>query len=636
MRSRWLATVAAVTLGLGSIVVPHAAAADSPLPRLTPTPRHVQLLGGAQRVPGRVVLAAGRSVDRPTIDVLSTALRHAGAERIELVRGKPRARSAGMTVVVGSAKDTGIAAAAGESGVTERSAQGYGLFSAHGTVLLAGADSDGTFYAAQTFRQLLAGHSAPSVAITDRPSIPRRGTIEGFYGAPWSHADRVDQLRFYGRMKLNTYVYTPKDDPYLRERWRQEYPKDRLAELGKLVRAAKDNHVRFTYAVSPGLSICYSDNKDVAALKRKLESVYRLGVRSFSVPFDDISYDKWNCSGDEQRYGKPSSKAAGKAQAELLNTMQHEFVDKHDDLRALETVPTEYSDTEDSPYKRVIRNQLDPSVLVMWTGEGVIPTGITRKQARRANKVWGRKVYLWDNYPVNDYDDTAGRLLLAPYEKREPGMSAELSGLVLNPMNQSHASKVALYGGAAYAWNDTGYDPQRAWRAAAEHFSGGDRATTRALLALFDTQHLAPSSTKPWQPQAPVLRAKLRAFEKAFTGSAARKHAAIERLRGYQRLLAGASERIRANVHERGFLEEARPWLDALALWGKAFGHTLDGIEAEVDGDGAAAGKQFDTAASLAGKASAIRTIPGTTRPQGPVKVADGVLDKFIEHAPGK
>ena len=37
----------------------------------------------------------------------------------------------------------------------------------------------------------------------------------------------------------------------------------------------------------------------------------------------------------------------------------------------------------------------------------------------------------------------------------------------------------------------------------------------------------------------------------------------------------------------------------------------------------------------MAGQASVIRTIPGETRPEGPVRVADGVLDTFLSEADG-
>ncbi|WP_186439068.1 beta-N-acetylglucosaminidase domain-containing protein [Akkermansia muciniphila] len=54
----------------------------------------------------------------------------------------------------------------------------------------------------------------PVGEIIDWPDIEFRGTVEGFYGTPWSHEARLSQLRFYGQNKMNTYIYGPKDDPY--------------------------------------------------------------------------------------------------------------------------------------------------------------------------------------------------------------------------------------------------------------------------------------------------------------------------------------------------------------------------------------------------------------------------------------
>ena len=51
-----------------------------------------------------------------------------------------------------------------------------------------------------------------------------RGVIEGFYGAPWSHDERLDLIRFCAQHGLNTWVHAPKDDPYHRARWREPYP----------------------------------------------------------------------------------------------------------------------------------------------------------------------------------------------------------------------------------------------------------------------------------------------------------------------------------------------------------------------------------------------------------------------------
>ncbi|WP_425840265.1 beta-N-acetylhexosaminidase family protein [Streptomyces fractus] len=646
---------AALLLTLGTFAGPAQALDGAPaavgagpaatLPVVTPTPQDMRSAGADLRVPDRARLVLGDGVDASSIDVIKRALAAAGARSVSTVKAGDAAKKAPapgvLTVVAGSIKDTSVAAAlktAGGSVPGTLKPEGYSLASrgAAGSdiVVLAGNDGDGVYYAAQTLRQLVTGkHTIASVAITDYPSMPLRGSIEGFYGAPWTHSDRVDQLAFYGDVKANTYIYTPKDDTYLREKWRTPYPADKLADLHELIEQAVAHHVDFTYAVSPGLSVCYSDPDDVKALKEKLGSLYDQGARSFYVALDDISYTKWNCDADQAKYGAPGRAAAGQAQADLLNAVQQDFIDTHEGAKPLQFVPTEYSDTADSAYKSVLREQLDPKVVVQWTGTAVVPPAISLADAKAASTVWGRKVFLWDNYPVNDYGQTTGRLLMAPYDKREAGLHEELSGIVLNPMNQAAPSKVALFGGASFAWNDENYDPDRTWRAAADYLAGGDRGTARALLAFFDTEHLAPTfGDTNWQPQAPELAARIAEFRKAWDGgNTTERRAALRKLSAYADVLAGAPERIRAGMRDEAFLAQTKPWLDALDLWGGALNATLDGLRAQLNsGSGQA---DFAKAADLAKQASAVTTIPGTTRPQGPVKVADGVLDTFIEQA---
>ncbi|MFD0648212.1 hypothetical protein ACFQ2Y_05385 [Streptomyces malaysiensis subsp. malaysiensis] len=77
-------------------------------------------------------------------------------------------------------------------------------------------------------------------------------------------------------------------------------------------------------------------------------------------------------------------------------------------------------------------------------------------------------------------------------------------------------------------------------------------------------------------------------------------------------------------------MADSAPWLEALSLWGRAFERTLDALSARFDGHDADAARWFAEAAADARRAGEIRTIPGETRPEGPVRIADGVLDTFI------
>lgn len=46
-----------------------------------------------------------------------------------------------------------------------------------------------------------------------------------------------------------------------------------LEQLMTLIGAAKEHGIEFIYAISPGLDITFSNQKEVSALKRKLDQV---------------------------------------------------------------------------------------------------------------------------------------------------------------------------------------------------------------------------------------------------------------------------------------------------------------------------------------------------------------------------
>ncbi|MEV4596721.1 beta-N-acetylglucosaminidase domain-containing protein [Amycolatopsis sp. NPDC049253] len=623
-RKRHLAAVLAAGVSLAALVTQPATAAPEhhqPLPVVTPTPQSLARDSADLAVPDEVVLVTDSTTDPAAEDLVTTLFRQHGARKVTTATQEPRHGHA-LVVRLG----------AGTSAPAE--AEGYSLTTARGEIAISGHDGSGQYYGAQTLRQLFVrvghGWAISGVAVHDWPNMALRGSIEGFYGPPWSTADRLRQIAFLGEVKANTYVYSAKDDAYLRAQWRDPYPADELATLGQLVRSATAHHVDFTYALSPGVSICFSSPDDLAAVKAKLQSVYDLGVRSFSIPFDDISYTKWNCAADQTAFGAPGQAAAGKAQVSLLNAITSGFVKTHDGARPLQTVPTEYSDLKDSPYKTELRENLDPSVVVQWTGTDVVPPSVTTDEAQQVSTVYGRKVFLWDNYPVNDYEQSAGRLLLAPYAQREAGLSQYLNGIVANPMNQEAASEVAEFGATDFAWNDAGYSPERSWPQALARLAGGDARATAALRVFADLEHLAPTfGPTPWQPQAPVLAAKTKAFWQRWNAGDHR----VADLRAYAVQIRDAAKVIRGGRVESAFVDEASPWLDAATLWGGAMVDQLDALAAAGRGDTRTAQRLTASADGLVAQAQAVKT--GDTNRWGvrQALVGDGVLDAFITQA---
>jgi hyaluronoglucosaminidase len=224
-------------------------------------------------------------------------------------------------------------------------------------------------------------------------------------------------------------------------------------------------------------------------------------------------------------------------------------------------------------------------------------------------------------------------LLLAPYDKREAGLSAHLSGIVGNPMNQPYASKVALFGIADFTWNDQSYDASTNWPRAMAYLADGDKAATEALLVFGDLEHMAPTfGATPWQPQAPELATRVAEFWRAWDGG--RRADAIAAMRTYADAIATAPATIRDGSAQKGFTDDAAPWLDATELWGRATVAMLDALEARQAGDDTKADAFLADSRDLQQQARAVRVNPprnrwGSVQPQ----VGDGVLDTFLAQA---
>ncbi|ROQ59399.1 hyaluronoglucosaminidase [Streptomyces sp. 840.1] len=584
-------------------------------PVITPTPQSAESRPDRITITPTVTVVAGETADESSLSVVGTALKQAGAQRV--VRST-RAATSGLTVHVG---DAAALAAQKLEGTTGLPADGYVLGIGAGRIVLAGKDTTGTYYAAQSLRQVLphrkgAGARVGGLAVRDWPGTALRGVIEGFYGTPWSQQARLDQLDYYGEHKMNIYVYSPKDDAYLRDKWGDAYPADQLAQIEELADRAVQRHVEFTYALSPGLSVCYSSEADTKALVDKFQTIWDIGVRTFAVPLDDISYTDWNCDADKEKWGTGGG-AAGAAQAYLLNRVNKEFIATHPGAQPLQMVPTEYYNISESPYKKALSGQLDPDVLVEWTGVGVVAPTMTNAQADAARKVFGHPILTWDNYPVNDY--ATDRLLLGPFNGREKGLPGRLAGITANPMIQPYASKLSLYTVADYSWNDAAYDPRTSWGKGLKEYAGGDARTEQALRAFADVNYSSALNTD----KAPELAAEVARYWKSGDS---------KRLATVLGNLGAAPARLRAALPDRGFIDDSGPWLDATEAWATASRTALRMVEAARAGNGAQAWELRQQLPAQVERATSF-VYTGLGGGKVPVHVGDGVLDGFVDAA---
>jgi hypothetical protein len=307
-----------------------------------------------------------------------------------------------------------------------------------------------------------------------------RGVIEGFYGPPWSHAERLDLIEFCGREGFNTWVHAPKDDPWHRERWREPYPDGELARLAEFVEAAEARSVDFAYAISPGLDVCYSHEAELEALVEKCGQLRAIGVRTFQLLFDDIEQEL-NCADDEERYGH-EPRPSGAAQADLSNRFRAAFpLDG-----PLVVCPRGYAGTEKTDYREVLGRLLDPEVVVYWTGPDVVPRSISREDLDAAAAGFRHELLLWDNYPVNDF--APGKLFLGPLRGRDPELAGgRCAGLVANAMLQAVPSKLPLATIADWCRDPAGYDPDASFLRALRDYGDEVEEAVRRLGPEVDT-----------------------------------------------------------------------------------------------------------------------------------------------------
>lgn len=325
---------------------------------------------------------------------------------------------------------------------------------------IVGYDAKGVYYAVQTLKQLIqspatqGGKQLPYVSISDYPDMPYRGVVEGFYGTPWSHQVRLSLIELYGRYKMNTYIYGPKDDPYHSSpNWRLPYPEKERQNIHELVEACNRNRVDFVWAIHPGKDIKWND-EDYRNLVNKFNLMYNEGVRSFAIFFDDISGEGTN----------PNK------QVELLNKLTADFVKTKKDVAPLIVCPTDYSKLWANPTPQgslsIYGQTLDPSIKVFWTGD-VVCSDVTPSTLEWVNSRIKRPAFFWWNYAVTDY--VRHIILQGPvYGLDQTITSNEMSGLVSNPMEHGEASKLSLYSVADYTWNVAGYNPIDSWERALE------------------------------------------------------------------------------------------------------------------------------------------------------------------------
>jgi hypothetical protein len=420
-------------------------------------------------------------------------------------------------------------------------------------VVLAAVDAAGLARGRETLRQLERAESITPLSIRDWPQLPIRGVIEGFYGGPWSHPERLDCVQFEAAVGFNTFLYAPKDEPYHRDRWRELYPDEALTDLRELAQAAATCNVQLVYALAPGLSMRFSADSEHEALAAKAEQLWQAGIRSFALLFDDVPTELRDDQ-DVERFGA-DAEATGVAHGLACAEFAGRFLAPHGISDPVLMCPTDYAGCAASPYRTGLARTLPADALVLWTGPDIVVGEISRADIDRAAASYGRDLVLWDNFPVNDFDRT--RLFLGPLQGRTTELEGSaLRGIVANPMVEAYASQFALASVADWAWNTAAYSATDAAGRALLKVAGANSEVLAPLVAVCSS----------WPPSA----SQSVTVEAMITGALAGEAGALDSLESTLGALAGSWAVASGGSEGSMLVADLRPWISAAADVGRA------------------------------------------------------------------
>ena len=490
------------------------------------------------------IMWGDKAFDQPTSIVIIGA-DEADADAVALLQSNFTAGKKGVKVIIGERGDKAVKKYAAQ---IPNKVEGYYISVGKNQVVIAGNDEAGTYYGVQTFLQMASNPEVMAAEVQDWPDVLERGVVEGFYGNPWSHTDRLRQFDFYGKNKLNVYIYGPKDDPYHRNQWREAYPEEEAKRISELAKAAAQNKVDFVWAMHPGGDIQWNE-ADFNSSIQKLEWMYALGVRAFAIFFDDI-------------FGAEQSK--GEKQAEYMNFLNREFVQKHDDVAPLILCPTEYNKSwAGKNYLPALGRTMDKDIRIMWTGATVVDM-INKSDMDWINERIQRNAYIWLNYPVNDF--CIDHMLMGPTYGNDLDIAEQLSGFVSNPMEYAEASKVSLYSIADYTWNMDAYDSKASW----------ERALQVLMPEHVEAFRLFCQHNVDLGPTGHGLRrqgesAEFKKAAEKFSASLANGYdaeAVAEMTKEFTAMIASADELL-TSTEEPEMIAEIAPWLQVMKIMGQ-------------------------------------------------------------------
>lgn len=281
------------------------------------------------------------------------------------------------------------------------------------------------------------------------------GVIEGFFGVPWSWADRASYAEFLTGLGYGFYIYAPKDDRYLRQRWREVWPEATAERIGAIGGIYREKGLAFGIGLSPFELHLDNQAGNAAALHAKVRQLNEVGPDILCILFDDMRGITPDLAIQQARIVEEICGVSA-ANSFIVCPSYYSF----DPI-----IEREFGDMPEN-YLADLGRMLDPGVDIFWTGPEICSRRYPEAHLAEVAALLRRRPFLWDNYPVNDSAAMAPFLHLGPFRDRPASLQSMIAGHAVNPMNQAWLSRIPLRSLAESYTEGPLYNPDAAFAAA--------------------------------------------------------------------------------------------------------------------------------------------------------------------------
>jgi len=344
--------------------------------------------------------------------------------------------------------DKSVSAVAFESGFDDLSNFHHIFKLAHGCSPLA-------------YREL---HRVKLPAKVDLPGSNQPATngfqFRGMKGWSWTPEQYLEEIPVLAGMKMNFLMNCYRSmsvsrpgEPWINEWWRPLTP-ERKKKFSKIINSCEQHGISFCFAMHPQLAsprpLEHGSAEDFEAFFQHYAWAQSEGVKWFAVCLDDTSW------------GKDGPILCGERHSELVNKILERLQVKDYQAKMIFCPASFWGDgtnPEHGAYLASVARMLHPEIFVFWNGDAIVTPRVTRVAAQSYRTVVRHRLFLWDNYPVNDDSPT---MHLGPLSGREPDLCEVVDGYISNPMcSQNQINRLPLATCADYANDPQAYKPSR-------------------------------------------------------------------------------------------------------------------------------------------------------------------------------